>query len=142
MSKRMNVFKVMIITLSTLTILGAAALVFVLNVNGGQETAGERSIDDIREASFVTEEMTTDLKDGSYVRISFQVVTDSKDTKKEMEKRDFQIKNTLIKELSVMESENFQSGISDLEKKMKVKMNELLEEGRVTEVYTVNKVLQ
>ncbi|MCA1023072.1 flagellar basal body-associated protein FliL [Halobacillus litoralis] len=138
----MNVFKVMIITLSTLTILGAAALVFVLNVNGGQETAGERSIDDIREASFVTEEMTTDLKDGSYVRISFQVVTDSKDTKKEMEKRDFQIKNTLIKELSVMESENFQSGISDLEKKMKVKMNELLEEGRVTEVYTVNKVLQ
>ncbi|MYL28345.1 flagellar basal body-associated protein FliL [Halobacillus halophilus] len=142
MSKRMNVFKVMIITLSTLTILGAAALVFVLNVNGGQETAGERSIDDIRDASFVTEEMTTDLKDGSYVRISFQVVTDSKDTKKEMEKRDFQIKNTLIKELSVMESENFQSGISDLEKKMKVKMNELLEEGRVTEVYTVNKVLQ
>ncbi|WP_202411415.1 flagellar basal body-associated protein FliL [Halobacillus halophilus] len=138
----MNVFKVMIITLSTLTILGAAALVFVLNVNGGQETAGERSIDDIRDASFVTEEMTTDLKDGSYVRISFQVVTDSKDTKKEMEKRDFQIKNTLIKELSVMESENFQSGISDLEKKMKVKMNELLEEGRVTEVYTVNKVLQ
>ncbi|WP_027954214.1 MULTISPECIES: flagellar basal body-associated protein FliL [Halobacillus] len=138
----MNIFKGMIITLSTLTILGVVALVFVLNVNGGEEASGERSIDDIREASFVTEEITTDLKDGSYVRISFQVVTDSTATKKELEKRDFQISNTLIKELSVMKSESFQSGISDLEEKMKLKMNELLTEGKVTDVYTVNKVLQ
>lgn len=138
----MNIFKGMIITLSTLTILGVVALVFVLNVNGGEEGSGERSIDDIREASFVTEEITTDLKDGSYVRISFQVVTDSTATKKELEKRDFQISNTLIKELSVMKSESFQSGISDLEEKMKLKMNELLTEGKVTDVYTVNKVLQ
>ncbi|RDY72150.1 flagellar basal body-associated protein FliL [Halobacillus trueperi] len=138
----MNGFKVMVITLSTLTVIGVVALVLVLNFNGESEASGDRSIDDIREASFLTEEITTDLQNGDYVRISFRVVTDSKESMEELKKRDFQMQNVLLKELSTMDSETFQSGLSDLEKKVKLKLNEFMSEGEVTDVYTVNKVLQ
>ncbi|WLR46941.1 flagellar basal body-associated protein FliL [Halobacillus litoralis] len=138
----MNGFKVMVITLSTLTVIGVVALVLVLNFNGESEASGERSIDDIREASFSTEEITTDLQNGDYVRISFRVVTDSKESMEELKKRDFQMQNILLKELSAMDSETFQSGLSDLEAKVKLKLNEFMSEGEVTDVYTVNKVLQ
>ncbi|MEC3886076.1 flagellar basal body-associated protein FliL [Halobacillus sp. HZG1] len=138
----MNGFKVMVITLSTLTVIGVVALVLVLNFNGESEASGERSIDDIREASFLTEEITTDLQNGDYVRISFRVVTDSKESMEEMKKRDFQMQNVLLKELSTMDSETFQSGLSDLEAKVKLRLNDFMDEGEVTDVYTVNKVLQ
>ncbi|MYL48688.1 flagellar basal body-associated protein FliL [Halobacillus litoralis] len=138
----MNGFKVMVITLSTLTVIGVVALVLVLNFNGESKASGERSIDDIREASFLTEEITTDLQNGDYVRISFRVVTDSKESMEELKKRDFQMQNVLLKELSTMNSETFQSGLSDLEAKVKLKLNEFMSEGEVTDVYTVNKVLQ
>ncbi|MBX0356438.1 flagellar basal body-associated protein FliL [Halobacillus sp. Nhm2S1] len=138
----MNGFKVMVITLSTLTVIGVVALVLVLNFNGESEASEERSIDDIREASFLTDEITTDLQNGDYVRISFRVVTDSKESMEELKKRDFQLQNVLLKELSSMDSETFQSGLSDLEAKVKLKLNEFMSEGEVTEVYTVNKVLQ
>ncbi|MBN9652855.1 flagellar basal body-associated protein FliL [Halobacillus sp. GSS1] len=138
----MNGFKMMVITLSTLTVIGVLALVLVLNSNGESEASGERSIDDIREASFLTEEITTDLQNGDYVRISFRVVTDSKESMEEMKKRDFQMQNVLLKELSTMDSETFQSGLSDLEAKVKLRLNDFMDEGEVTDVYTVNKVLQ
>lgn len=138
----MNLFKVMVISLSSLTILGVVALILVLNTNGATEASGERSIDEIREASLLTEEITTDLQNGDYVRISFRIVTDSKDSVEELEKRDFQLQNVILKELSTMESETFQSGLEDLEKKLQLKLNQFMTEGEVTEVYTVNKVLQ
>jgi flagellar protein FliL len=111
-------------------------------MNGETEASGERSIDEIREASLLTDEITTDLQNGDYVRISFRIVTDSKDSVEELEKRDFQLQNVLLKELSTMESETFQSGLGDLEKKLQLKLNQFMTEGEVTEVYTVKKVLQ
>lgn len=138
----MNLFKVMIISLSSMTILGVVALILVLNMNGETEANGERSIDEIREASLLTDEITTDLQNGDYVRISFRIVTDSKDSVEELEKRDFQLQNVLLKELSTMESETFQSGLEDLEKKLQLRLNQFMTEGEVTDVYTVKKVLQ
>ena len=52
------------------------------------------------------------------------------------------MQNVLIKELSTMETETFKSGLSDLEEKVKMKLNQFMTEGEVTDVYTVNKVLQ
>jgi flagellar protein FliL len=138
----MNLFKVMIISLSSVTILGVVALILVLNMNEEIEASGERSIDEIREASLLTEEITTDLQNGDYVRISFRIVTDSKESVEELEKRDFQLQNVLLKELSTMKSEMFQSGLEDLENKLQLKLNQFMIEGEVTDVYTVKKVLQ
>lgn len=137
-----NIFKTMIIVLSTLTVLGVVALILVLNLGGSDEVKGERSIDEIRESSYLTEEITTDLQNGDFVRIRFQIVTDSPDSLEELKKRDFQVKNIMIKELAVMESKTFQSGLGNLEETLKLKLNEFMTEGEVTDVYTVDKVLQ
>jgi len=142
MTIKNRVFKTMIIILSTLTLLGAATLIIVINLNGTDEVSGKRSIDEMRESSMLTEDITTDLKNGDFVRIRFRVVTDSKKSLEELQKRDFQMQNILIKELAVMDSESFQSGLGDLEDQLKAKLNEVMSQGTVTDVYTVDKVLQ
>nr|WP_255349871.1 flagellar basal body-associated protein FliL [Halobacillus sp. BBL2006] len=139
---RNNIFKTMIIVLSSLTVLGVVALILVTNLGGTEEASGERSIDDIRESSYLTDDITTDLQSGDYVRIRFRIVTDSKNSLEELEKRDFQVQNILIKELATMESDAFQTGLSGLEETLKLKLNEFMTEGKVTDVYTVDKVLQ
>ncbi|MFC7061203.1 flagellar basal body-associated protein FliL [Halobacillus seohaensis] len=136
-----NVFRTMLIVLGTLTILGGVALVLVLNLSDS-EAEGERSIDEIREASLTTEEITTDLKSGDFLRISFRIVTNSNEALEELEKRDFQMKNILIKELASMEGEDFQTGLDNVETDLKLKLNEFMSEGQITDVYTVKKVLQ
>ncbi|MFZ0371305.1 MAG: flagellar basal body-associated protein FliL [Halobacillus sp.] len=142
MTIKNRVFKTMIIILSTLTLLGAATLIIVMNLNGADEVSGKRSIDEMRESSMLTEDITTDLKNGDFVRIRFRVVTDSKKSLEELQKRDFQMQNILIKELAVMDSESFQSGLGNLEDQLKAKLNEVMSQGTVTDVYTVDKVLQ
>ncbi|AKG04568.1 flagellar basal body-associated protein FliL [Salimicrobium jeotgali] len=138
MSKLM---KTTLIILSVLTVLGVGAIVLVLNMND-TKADGERSIDDIRNASLETEEMTTDLKDGGFVRISFRIVTDSKDSLKELEKRDFQMKNVILKQLARMKEEDFKADLTTLEDSISSKLNEVMKKGKVTKVYTISKVLQ
>ncbi|GGF10982.1 flagellar protein FliL [Halobacillus andaensis] len=136
-----KVFKTMLVVLGSITVIGVVALVLVLNLSE-TEADGERSIDDIREASLITEDITTDIQGGDFVRISFRVVTDGEDALRELEKRDFQMQNILIKELATMEEEDFTSNLDSLEEEVRLKLNELMNEGQVTEVYTVDKVLQ
>ncbi|WP_093191673.1 flagellar basal body-associated protein FliL [Salimicrobium halophilum] len=138
MSKLM---KTMLIVLITLTVLGVAAIIIVLNLNSS-EADGERSIDEIREASLETEEMTTDLESGGFVRISFRIITDSTDGLEELEKRDFQMKNVIIKQLAQMDEKAFKSDLTTLEETIKLRLNEFMEEGTITDVYTISKVLQ
>ncbi|WP_338035450.1 flagellar basal body-associated FliL family protein [Halobacillus ihumii] len=136
-----NLFKTVMIIVSTLTVAGVAALIVVLNLDRS-EASGERSIDEIREASLLTEDITIDTVDGHFVRISFRIVTDGEKALEELKKRDFQMKNILIKELATMKAESFQSGLSGLEEEVKLRLNELMKNGIITEVYTVEKVLQ
>ncbi|WP_101843890.1 flagellar basal body-associated protein FliL [Halobacillus sp. Marseille-P3879] len=136
-----NIFKTMLAVLGTITVLGVAALVLVLNISKG-EADEERSIDEMVETSMTTEDITTDIENGDFVRISFQVVTDSEDALNELQKRDFQMQNILIKELATMEAEAFKSDLDELEEEVRLKLNELMTEGKVEKVYTVDKVLQ
>ncbi|KGX93165.1 flagellar basal body protein FliL [Pontibacillus halophilus JSM 076056 = DSM 19796] len=137
-----NVMKTMIIALVGITVVGVVALIFVLNMDRDQAAGEGRSIDEVVEASFETEELTTDLKDDRFVRVQFQIVTDNKAAKEELQKREFQLQNILIKELSKMDVKEFKTGISNLESMIKSKLNELMDEGKVTDVYTITKVLQ
>lgn len=135
--------KTSIISLLVLLVLVIAAFIVVIYMTQEQNEAGEEpTIDDIVEYSYQTPEMTTNLDDGHYVRIQFQVVTDSTEAREELEKREFQVKNILIKELATMELESFQEGLTNLEDDLLTKINEVLTEGEAVEVYTVNKILQ
>lgn len=134
--------KTMVTSLIILLLGGGIALVVVLNVSGDEDKEEEQTIDEIVEHSYQTAEITTDLQDGSFVRIQFQIVTDSEEAKEEVEKRGFQIKNILIKELSVMKAEDFRSGLSNLEDILQLRLNELMTKGNITDVYTISKILQ
>ncbi|MFU0790957.1 flagellar basal body-associated protein FliL [Cerasibacillus sp. JNUCC 74] len=137
-----NVVKTMITSIAVLAVIGIAAFVVVWYINDDNTNGETPSIKKIKEYSYETPEITTDLEDGSFVRIQFQIVTNGKDAKKEISQRDFQLKNILIKELATMKEEDFKSGLTDLEEKIKNKLNELMTTGKVTDVYTTNKILQ
>ncbi|HLR07935.1 MAG TPA: flagellar basal body-associated protein FliL [Bacillota bacterium] len=134
--------KVMMTSLIVILLLGIMALLMMLYVTGDEAKGESRTIEDMVEYSHETPEITTDLEDGSFVRIQFQIITDSKEAKEEISKRDFQLKNILIKELATMDEDDFKEGLGDLEEALKLKLNELMTDGTVTDVYTINKILQ
>lgn len=134
--------KTMIASLSILLVAGIVTLVVVLNFNNSNTSGEGRSIDEMNDFSYATPEVTTDLSDGKFVRIQFNLITDGKDGLKEVEKRDFQIKNIIIKELAVMDEEDFKAGLTGLENNIKDSLNEVMTDGLITDVYTVSKILQ
>ncbi|PKR78628.1 flagellar basal body-associated protein FliL [Halalkalibacillus sediminis] len=135
--------KIMLSVLISLTIIGVIAIIILLYGDTAEGSPGERTLDDMVESSFVTEEITTDLSDGNYVRIQFRVVTDGEKAHEHLQKGEaFQLNNAIIKELTVLEEEDFRSGLNNVEENIKLELNQLLEEGTVTDVYTVDKVLQ
>lgn len=131
----------MIISLTTLLVAGITGIVLVFYFNGQGEGSAQ-SINDMNDFGYETPEITTDLEDGSFVRIQFQVITDSRKAQKEVQKREFQIQNIIIKELAVMNEEDFKSGLTDLEKNLQESLNELMSDGEITDVYTTSKILQ
>lgn len=137
-----SLVKTMIVSVTVLLIAGIAGLIVFINFNGDSTKGESRSIDDINAYSYETPEVTTDLEDGKFVRIQFQIITDGKQGLKELEKREFQIKNILIKELSLMDEESFKSGLTDLETTIQEKLNEAMTDGTITDVYTISKILQ
>ncbi len=134
--------KTMVTTLVILILGGAIALVVILNMDEDGNPDGAQSVDELVKYSYETPELTTDLEDGSFVRIQFQIVTDGKKARDEISKRDFQLKNILIKELAEMDEEVFSTGLDELEEDLVERLNELMTTGDVTEVYTINKILQ
>lgn len=132
----------MVTSLLVLLLIGVVALVIVLNFTSDKSEGEAPTIDEIAKYSYETPEVTTDLDDGNFVRIQFQILTDGKEAKEEVTKREFQIKNILIKELAVMEEEDFKSGLHTLEDTLQSKLNEVMTEGEITDVYTTSKILQ
>ncbi|HLS22782.1 MAG TPA: flagellar basal body-associated FliL family protein [Pseudogracilibacillus sp.] len=128
----------------SLIILAVAIILGVYFFVGKDDTVAneEQSIDDMNEFSYETDEITTDLKDGKFVRIQFQIIADSRKAAKELEKRDFQIENILIKEISLMNEEDFTSGLTEVEEKLQENINEVMIDGEITDVYTIKKILQ
>ncbi|WP_080874751.1 flagellar basal body-associated protein FliL [Oceanobacillus timonensis] len=137
-----KIVKVVMTSIITLLVVVVATLIIVIYINEPETTSGEQSIDDMVSHSYETSEVTTDIMDNRYVQVQFQVITDDNDAIDELEKRDFQITNLLIKELAVMDEDEFQTGLDDLEDTLKTNLNEMMTEGTVTEVYTIKKILQ
>src|SRR5699024_8450750 len=92
--------------------------------------------------AYETPEMTTDLKNGAFVGIQFLVITDGKKAAEEVKEREFQIQNILIKELAEMSEDDVREGRSEIESALQVDLNTVLDDGIVTDVYTINKILQ
>nr|WP_217586216.1 flagellar basal body-associated FliL family protein [Lentibacillus saliphilus] len=137
-----NLKKAMLVSLAIILIMGMIAVVIILKINDSKTVDGERSIDDIVANSHDTAEITTDLDDGTFVRIQFRIISDGKEATKEVAKREFQFQNILIKELATMTETDFKEGLAELEVAVKEKLNEVMTEGTITDVYTIKKILQ
>lgn len=134
--------KTLLISMSIIIILGIVVFFYLFNDINAAENDDEQTIEDMNKFSYETPEMTTDLKNGAFVRIQFLVVTDGKKAAVEIEEREFQIQNMLIKELAVMSESDFREGLSNLESSLQDELNEVMTEGKITDVYTINKILQ
>lgn len=133
----------MFILLVIIALVGTVAIIMLLNTNN-QSKDSEPTIDEVLEMSVDIKEITTNLASNDFIRISFKIQTDSKDAKEELEKRDFQVNNIIILELSGLEVEEIQGkeGQLKLEETLKTKINEILQEGKVQKVYITQFLLQ
>jgi flagellar protein FliL len=133
----------MVILLVIIALVGTVAIIMLLNTNN-QSNASEPTIDEVLEFSVDIKEITTNLASNDFIRISFKIQTDSKDAKEELEKRDFQVNNIIILELSGLKVEEIQGkeGQLKLEETLKTKINEILQEGKVQKVYITQFLLQ
>jgi flagellar protein FliL len=139
----MNKLMAIMLTILTSIIIAGGILYFtILNVTGNEKS--EPSIDDILDHSVDIEEITTNIKNNDFIRISFKIQANSSDAKNEIEKRDFQVKNIIIKHLSGLNPEDLQGaeGKSNLEEVIKSKLNDMLENGKVVQVYITSSILQ
>jgi len=133
----------MLVILVSITLISVVALVIVLKFTGNHEKKAPTA-DEIVASSVDVPEITTNLADGSFIKISFKIQMDSEDAKAEAEKRDFQIKDIIIEQLSLMKPADFngEQGKTNLKNRLKEKINQIMQDGKVEHVYITSFILQ
>ena len=136
-----------IVILLTILLLGVVGYVVITKLGGNENetaTATEPSIDEIIIASVDVPELTTNLMDNNFVRMSLKIQTNSEDAAAELLKREFQTKNIVIQTLSEMTAEDLEgkTGKIDFQNTIKVQLNELMQEGEVQKVYITSYIIQ
>jgi flagellar FliL protein len=124
-------------------LLAGAGAYYYLQQNKAAGSSGP-SIDEVINNSVDITDLTTNLATNNYVKMSFKIQTDSKDAKNELTKRDFQIKNIMIEELSDTKEEDLQgkAGKVKLEETLKERINKIMQDGKVVQVYITASLLQ
>jgi flagellar FliL protein len=141
--KNNKLLTVMLIILVSITLIGVVLFVVLTQLNKQSATL-EPSIDEILECSVDVPEITTNLADGKFIRIELKIQADSQNAAKELEKRNFQTNNIIIEELSELTEENLKGkeGKILLESTIKARLNELMQEGEVQQVYITSYIVQ
>jgi len=134
--KNNKVLTMIIIVLVAIILIGGICFVLFTQFNKPAKTL-EQTIDEIVEASVEIPEITTNLADNKVVRLSLKIQTTNKDAAEELTKRDFQVKNIVIQELSEMKQKDLEGkqGKQIFQKALKTRLNELMQEGEVQEIY-------
>lgn len=141
-SKGMNI----LFAIMAVFIMAAVAGYFILN--GMAKSKAEEKHPDIDEIvdnlTVSTDEITTNLKGDHFVKVKFNIQVSSEAAKDELAKRSFQVKNAIIYTLSGKTPGDLQgqAGIANLEQSIKKRINSFLQHGKVTHVYTTEKIVQ
>ncbi|MDW0111773.1 flagellar basal body-associated protein FliL [Sporosarcina saromensis] len=132
-----------LITVVSLTLVGIVVLILSLQFKGNVGDT-EPTIDEILEASVDVPEIMTNLSGRQYIKLSLKIQTDDKKAAEELAKRDFQINNIVIQELSEMTAEDFEgkAGKQAFEESIKAQLNPLMQEGEIEKVYIVSYIIQ
>lgn len=142
--KKNKLLTIMLIILIVILLFGVVALILLTQWNKSDKSSNDPSIDKVIEASVDVPEITTNLADGNYVRLQLKIQGDSKDAAEELTKRDFQINNIIIEELSEMTEEDLKGKKGKLlfESTIRNRINEIMQEGEVKEVYITSYIIQ
>lgn len=134
---------IMLIILVSITLIGVVALILVMQFNKDGEAEGP-TIDEIIESSIDVPEITTNLSADDFIRLSLKIQTDSVEAAEELTKRDFQVKNIVIQELSEMSASDLEGkeGKQNFENALKLQINELMHDGEVQQVYITSYIIQ
>lgn len=132
-----------LITVVSLTLVGIVVLILSLQLKGNVGET-EPTIDEILEASVDVPEIMTNLSGRQYIKLSLKIQTDDKKAADELAKRDFQINNIVIQELSEMTAEDFEgkAGKQAFEESIKAQLNPLMQKGEIEKVYIVSYIIQ
>ncbi|GEL06664.1 flagellar basal body-associated protein FliL [Salisediminibacterium halotolerans] len=135
---------IMLIVLIALTLIGAVALVLYTQFFDEGTADGEPTIDEVIERSVETDEITTNLQSNQVIRSQFVIELNDKGARNELEKRDFQVEDIIINELSELGSSDVdgQKGREEMKRSVMNEMNQLLQEGYVEEIYINQWVVQ
>lgn len=135
-------FKIVLVILAIIALAGVTGVLYLLLSNDSSDPNRTLTIQEQVEYSYTTEEINLDLEDHRYVQLKFNILTNNSDAKEEVELREFQFKNILIKETVHMTSEQLQTNLTQFEETLKTEMNKLMEEGEITDIYIVGKIVQ
>lgn len=140
--KNNKLLTIMLIMLVTITLIGVIVVVLLTQLDKGE--AKGPTIDELVESKVDIPEITTNLADGSFVRLTLTLQASDKEAGEELLKRDYQVKDILIQELSEMEEEGLKGkqGKVAFQNTIKSQINELMQSGEVTQVYFTSYVLQ
>ncbi|MED3642560.1 flagellar basal body-associated protein FliL [Caldifermentibacillus hisashii] len=128
----------------SVVIIALAFGLYYFFINGTKAANGKPTADEMGGYSVEIPEITTNLLNGDYIRISFTIQTDGKKAKEELEKRNFQVENVIIKKLSGLEAKDLEGtdGKVKLETDLKESLSESMEEGKIIQVYITSTIIQ
>ena len=134
---------IMLIILVSITLIGVITLILVMQFSKESDEKAP-SIDEIIEASIDIPEITTNLSEDAFIRLSLKIQTDSTEAGEELTKRDFQVKNIVIQELSEMTAKELEgkAGKQAFQNTLKLQINELMQDGEVQQVYITSYIIQ
>ncbi|MBM7644364.1 flagellar FliL protein [Scopulibacillus daqui] len=140
--------KILFATVFILIVIGLGVYIWFYFIDSNKGVSAKDKKDDINyivnKLTFETDEMTTNMKDNHYLKVQFKIQLSNKEAKEELTDRAFQVKNTIIYILSGLTPRDLQGpkGLKNLENSIKYKVNQYLESGQVTHVYTTEKIIQ
>ena len=135
----------MLIILVTITLVGIIGVVLYWQLNKeGEPETDEPTIDTIIESSVDIPEITTNLSNNQFIRLSLKIQTANSKAAEELEKREFQVNNIVIQELSEITSKELEGkvGKQAFEESIKSILNPLMQSGEIEHVYIVSYIIQ
>ena len=96
-----KVLTMSLIILVCITLVGVVALILVMQLNKGEARKNRQSMKSSKTRS-MSRKSRRILAGKQFIRISLKIQTDNKKAAEELAKREFQVKNIVIQELSEM----------------------------------------
>ena len=141
----MKTMKMLLILLIAVAAVGGGAMYFLKDTSAEAETEKAPSAEEIAAMSVDTDVITTNLASANnYAVVQFNILLSSEKAKEATEKRHPQVRAAVISTVAGFKKDQLvgKEGIALLEKELTLKLNEIVQEGKVERVLVTEFKLQ